>query len=101
MRLDPGAERAVGARLAQFVGVMRVGVEIGVLGRHDGLLGWQLAGLLECAGQFPGLDLGRLHVGLVERIDAEHRAGHGGRHLEAEEFLADVVDDFITMRTTG
>ena len=71
-----------------------VGVEIGLVGRNDRLLRRQRAGLLERSGQFAGLDLGRFHVGLVERIDAEHRAGHGGRHLEAEEFLADMVDRF-------
>jgi hypothetical protein len=49
---------------------------------------------LERRGQFAGLDLGGLDVGLVERIDAEHGAGDRGRHLEAEEFLADMVDRF-------
>ena len=32
-----------------------------------------------------------LHVGLVERVDAEDRAGDGGRELPAEELLAELV----------
>ena len=94
MRLDPRAERAVGAGLAQLGGVVRVGVEIGLVGRHHRLLRRQRAGLLERGRQFAGLDLGGFHIGLVERIDAEHRARDGGRHLEPEKFLADVVDRF-------
>ena len=71
-----------------------VGVEIGLVGRNHRLLRRQRAGLLERAGQFAGLDLGGFDVGLVERIDAEDRARDRGRHLEAEEFLADMVDRF-------
>jgi hypothetical protein len=94
MRLDPGAERAVRACLAQLGGVVRVGVEIGLVGRNDRLLCGQRTGLLERSCQLAGLDLGCFHVGLVERVDAEDRARHGGRHLKAEKFLADVVDRF-------
>ena len=83
-----------GAGLAQLGGVVRVGVEIGLVGRNDRLLRRQRAGLLERSRQFAGLDLGGFHVGLVERIDAEDRARHGGRHLEPEKFLADMVDRF-------
>ena len=75
-------------------GILVVGVEIGLALRHHRLLRRQRAGLLERGGQLAGLDLGGLDVGLVERIDAEHRAGDRGRHLEPEEFLADMVDRF-------
>ena len=92
MRLDPGAEAAVGAGLAQRRRIGFVGVEIGFVGRHDRLLRRQRARLLERAGQLARLDLGCLDVGLVERIDAEDGAGHRRRHLEAEELLADMVD---------
>ena len=92
MRLDPGAERAVGAGLAQLGGVVLVGIEIGLGGGHDRLLRRQRTGFLERAGQLAGLDLGGFDVGLVERVDAEHRARHRGRHLEPEKFLADMVD---------
>jgi hypothetical protein len=36
-------------------------------------------------------ELARLDVGLIERIDTQDRAGHGGGKLPAEELLADVV----------
>jgi hypothetical protein len=38
------------------------------------------------------LDLGRLHVGLVEWIDAQEVAGNGRGHLPQEELPADVVE---------
>src|SRR4249919_3338129 len=38
-----------------------------------------------------GLVLGRLHVRLVERIDAEDRARHSCRELPADELGAEVV----------
>ena len=44
-------------------------------------------GLLERLRHFAGRDLARLDIGLVERIDAKHYSGHGGRDLEAEKFL--------------
>ena len=94
MGLQPGAEIAIGARLAQGRGIFVVGVDIGLGGRDHRLFLGQRTGLLERRGQFPGLDLGGLDVGLVERIDAEDGARHRGRHLEAEEFLADMVDRF-------
>ena len=94
MRLQPGAEIAIGAGLAQRAGVVVVGIEVGLVGGDHRLFRRQRAGFLECGGQFAGLDLGGLDVGLVERIDAEHGAGDRGRDLEAEEFLADMVDRF-------
>ena len=71
---------------------MLVGIEIGLVGRHHRLLRRQRAGLLERRGQLAGLDLGGLDVRLVERVDAEHGAGDRRGDLEAEEFLADMVD---------
>ena len=52
----------------------------------------QLAGLLVGRGQCAGLDLGRLHVGLVEGVDAHHRAGHGGGDLPGKELAEDLVE---------
>ncbi len=52
----------------------------------------QRSRLLKGRGQFAGLDLGGFDVGLIERIDAEHRACDRDRHLEAEKFLADMLD---------
>ena len=95
MRLQPGAEIAVGAGLAQARRhccrrYRDRPPTVDITGSSAG----SAAGLLERRGQFAGLDLGGLDVGLVERIDAEHRAGDRGRHLEAEELLADMVDRF-------
>ncbi len=92
MCLDPGAEIAVGARLAQRRCIGVIGVDIGLRRRHYGLFRRQRAGFLEGAGQLARLDLGGLDVGLVERIDAENGAGHCRRHLEPEKFLADMID---------
>ena len=62
---------------------------------QTGVSARQRAGLLERRGQFAGLDFARFDVGLIERIDAEHRAGDRGRDLEAEKFLADMLDRFL------
>ena len=57
---------------------------------NTGVVGGERAGLLVRVGQLARRDLARLDVGLVERIDADHRAGDGGRDLEAEEFLREM-----------
>ena len=63
--------------------------------RQHRLLGGQRAGLLEGGRQLAGLHLARFDVGLIERIDADDRARDGGRDLEAEEFLADMLGGFL------
>ena len=55
----------------------------------DGAVGGHLARPLVGRGERSRLDLAGLHVGLVERVDPDHRAGHGDRHLPAEELLED------------
>ena len=52
----------------------------------------QLACLLVLVHQGAGLDLRRLHVGLIEGIDAHHRASHGGGNLPGEELAEDLVE---------
>ena len=94
MGLQPGAEIAIGAGLAQVGGIAVVGIEIGLGRGDDRLFRGQLAGLFEGRGQLARLDLGGLDVGLIERVDAEHGARHRGRHFEPEKFLADMVDRF-------
>ena len=94
MGLQPGAEIAIGAGLAQIGGIFVVGVEIGPGRGHHRLFRGQRAGFFERRGQLAGLDLGVLDIGLVERIDAENGAGDRGGDLEPEEFLADMVDRF-------
>ena len=51
----------------------------------------QRAGLLVLRGQTARDDLRGLDVGLVERIDPQHRAGDGGRKFPAIEFGAERV----------
>ena len=92
--LQPRSEIAIGAGLPQRAGIFIIGEQLDRIGRdHRRLLG-QRAGFLECGGELARFDLGGLDVGLVERVDAEHGAGDGRGDLEAEEFLADVVDRF-------
>ena len=57
----------------------------------NGCLRRQLAGLLVGGGELARLVLAGLDIGLIERIDAEDRAGDRGGDLPAEEFLADVI----------
>ena len=94
MRLQPRAEVAVGAGLAQRGGIGVVGEEIGLGHGHDGLFERQFPRLLERRRQLPCLDLGVLDIGLVERVDPEHRTRHRGSHFEAEKLLADMQDRF-------
>ena len=44
------------------------------------------------SGELVRRDFARLHVRLIERIDADDGAGHRRGHLPTEEFLTDVVD---------
>jgi hypothetical protein len=91
VRLEPRDQRAIGAVLAERLGIVRVGIELAALGRHDRFFVRQCAGCLERGGELAGLDLGRFDVRLVERIDAEHAACDRNRHLETEELLAELV----------
>ena len=90
MRPQPAFDAAIGAGLAQCVGIGFVGVKRNrAIGAHR-RFARQRAGLLVGGGQFAGLDLAGFDVGLIERIDADHRAGDGGGDLEAEKFLAEM-----------
>ena len=60
--------------------------------RDDGRLRGQLPCLLDVVGELARLDLARLDVGLVERVDAHHRACHGRGNLPAEELARQRVD---------
>ena len=70
---------------AQFLGVALVGVEAEAFGGEERELGRQRAVALDLVGQRAGFDLARFDVRLVERVDAEDRAGDGGGDLPAEE----------------
>src|SRR5262245_48626476 len=50
----------------------------------------KLPGLFVGPGKVPSFNLCRLHIGLIEWIDANDRAGDRSRHLPAEEFLPEL-----------
>ena len=90
MTLQITGQRVVPAELG---GVARIGIERqAILAEHRRLCR-QAMRLLVILGQRARLVLARLDVRLVERIDADDRAGHRGRDLPAEEFLTDVPSD--------
>src|SRR4029077_17885469 len=73
-------------------GIARIGIESQpVLAKHRYLFE-QVMRLFEVVGQRTRLILARLDIRLVEGINANDRASHGGRYLPAEEFLAYVPD---------
>ena len=90
VHLDVGQERGVvaGPKPAEMAPQGRV--EICVVGPHR-RLGRQYARLLVLVGQPARGELARLDVRLVERMDVEDRAGHGGRELPAEELGTEIV----------
>ena len=94
MRLEPAIERRTGTGGAQRLGVGVVGIEVDGFAGKRRRLGRQRAGLLVRGRQFAGFALARFDVGLIERIDADDRAGDGSRDLEAEKFLADMFGQF-------
>ena len=50
----------------------------------------QLPGLLISFGEFAGLDLGSLDIGLIKRVDADDRPGDRRGHFPAEELLPEL-----------
>ena len=71
--------------------VARVGEELeAAVARRTAVSARQRARLFIGRGQLARLDLARLDIGLVERIDADDRAGDRGRHLPAEKLLAEL-----------
>jgi hypothetical protein len=59
------------------------------------------AGLFEGARQIARFNLARLHVGLVERIDANDGAGDRGRDFETNEFLDDMREGTLRDANDG
>ena len=93
MRAQIADERGIAAcGLLQSGGVLRVGEELDARFLQERRLGRQRAIFLVFAGELLGFDLAGFDVGLIERVDADDRAGHGRRDFPAEKFLAQVVD---------
>ena len=93
MRAQVPGDRSVAVEaLLQGGGILGVGEELEPCSLEDRRLGRKHPGLLERSGELARRDFARLHVRLIERIDADDGAGHRRGHLPAEEFLADVVD---------
>ena len=91
--------REVGAQVSLEIGALARGAgELGLVGRvreephavafEEGFLIREGAGLVVRVGDLARLHLGLFHIGLVERIDADERAGHRGGELPAEELAA-------------
>ena len=91
MGLDVRGERRGADRRLQRLAVPRVGEELHALALEERRLGGEPARLLVFGGQCLRRDLAGLHVGLVERVDADHRAGDGGADLPAHELLGQIV----------
>ena len=68
---------------------LRVGEELEAAAAHRRRLGRQAAVALVGGGQRLRLDLARLDVRLIERVQAHHVRRDGGGDLPAEELLAD------------
>src|SRR5258708_30464024 len=73
-------------------GVLRIREELDAILLEYRRLRWQRSGLFVLGGDFLGSDLAGFYVRLIERIDADHRAGYGSGDLPAKEFLPYVVD---------
>src|SRR3981081_2407648 len=78
-------------RLAERGAVLRVGKKAQAVLLEQGRFRRKPTALFVSVGELPGLDLARLDVGLVERIDAEDRPRDRGGYFPAEEFLSDVM----------
>src|SRR5215471_7014626 len=77
---------------SKFVGVGRVSEQLDSAFFQQRRLGRQLAALLVLFRKPARGYLAGLNVRLVEGVDADDGAGHGGGKLPAKEFLSQVVD---------
>src|SRR5438034_10443807 len=76
----------------KFLRVFCIGEELdAVLFKHRDFR-WQSPGLFILLRQLPGFEFAGFNVRLVERIDANNRAGYGDRNFPTAEFLAQIVD---------
>src|SRR3989442_9610103 len=60
------------------------------IGNKDRLLLRQVAVLLVLVQEVCRVVLALLDIGLIERIDAQHRTGHGGRYFRSEEHTSEL-----------
>src|SRR5207302_4530419 len=88
--LQPTFERRIGSRLAQGAGISFIGEEGDAVGAEYRRLRRQGAAFVDRVGEVARRDLARLDVRLIERIDAEDRAGNRGRHFPTEELLTEM-----------
>src|SRR5260370_38231213 len=90
MRGEPGVERVARAKLRQLPGIARVGEELDAVASENRLFRRQLPALLKSVGQLARLQLARLDIGLVERVDPDWAAGARGADLPSAELRAEV-----------
>ena len=78
-------------RLLQSSGILFVGVELDALLFEKRRFRRQRSGLFVLVGQLPRFDFAGFHVRLIERVDPDDGARHGGGNFPAEKFLAEIV----------
>ena len=92
MRAQKASERAIAAgKLVQVGRIALVGEELDAAVFEERRFFRQLSALLVFFGQLASDNLAGFHVGLVEGIDSQDRAGDRRGNFPAEEFLAQIV----------
>jgi len=91
-RQEPFERPRVPGLLLQLAGVALLCVQPEPLAVVEPVQLGQRAGRVVGVGELAGGDLGVFDVGLVERVDADDRAGHSGRELPAEELTTEIAE---------
>src|SRR5262249_9318407 len=91
---DVAGERLIVRSLRKCSGVLRIGEQLDVVVGEERRFIGELAVLFILAGELTSRYFTSFHVGLIEGIDANYRAGHSRCDFPAEELLAKVINVF-------